>query len=36
MQRQNSATEQTNCRSLLQFLVRNGAILQGTKISETI
>src|SRR5215813_7866438 len=36
MRRQNTAFEQTNCRSLLQFVDRNRAILIGIKISETI
>src|SRR6185312_812022 len=36
MRRQNTASEQTNCRTLLQFIDRNLAILGGIKISETI
>jgi len=36
MRRQNTVSEQTNCRSLLQFVDRNRAILEGIKTSETI
>jgi predicted transcriptional regulator len=36
MRLQNSASKQTNCRSVLQFIDRNAAISQRIKISETI